>query len=48
VLVQPRLDLRLQARAGVTELGELDEVLELEVVDVIDQGAVARYPGLLS
>jgi hypothetical protein len=39
VLGQPRLDALLQARAGVAELRELDEVLELEVVDVVDQGA---------
>ena len=29
----------LEPRAAVTELGELDEVLQLEVVDVVDQGA---------
>ena len=32
-----RVDLGLDARAAVAELGELDEVLELEVVDVVDQ-----------
>src|SRR4051795_4399608 len=39
VLVQPRLELGLEPRAGVTELRELHEVLQLEVVDVLDQGA---------
>jgi hypothetical protein len=48
VLVEPGLDLLLEARAGVAELGELDEVLELEVVDVIDQGAGGPISGLLS
>jgi hypothetical protein len=37
VLVEPRLDALLQARARITELGELDEVLQLQVVDVVDQ-----------
>jgi len=45
VLVEPSLDLLLEARTRVAELGELDEVLELEVVDVVDQGSVARSPG---
>jgi hypothetical protein len=48
VLVEPGLDALLEARARITELGELDEVLELEVVDVVDQGALARSPGFLS
>jgi hypothetical protein len=39
VLVEPVGDVALQARAAVAQLGQLDEVLELEVVDVIDQGA---------
>jgi hypothetical protein len=43
VLLQPRLDALLEPRAGIAELGELDEVLELEVVYVVDQSArVAR------
>jgi hypothetical protein len=39
VLVEPGLELGLEPGAAVTELGELDEVLQLEVVDVVDQGA---------
>ena len=38
VLGQPRLDALLEPRTRVAELGQLDEVLELEVVDVVDQG----------
>ena len=37
VLMQPVRDLGLEVRAVVAELGELDEVLQLEVVDVVDQ-----------
>jgi hypothetical protein len=37
VLAQPALDRRLQLAAAVPELGELDQVLQLEVVDVVDQ-----------
>jgi hypothetical protein len=48
VLVEPGLNALLQARARVAELGQLDEVLELEVVDVIDQGAGGPISGLLS
>jgi hypothetical protein len=39
VLAEPGLELGLEPGAVVTELGELDEVLQLEVVDVVDQGA---------
>jgi hypothetical protein len=44
VRVQPVLEPALQAGAVVTELGELDEVLELQVVDVVDQ--LRPLPGL--
>jgi hypothetical protein len=37
VLAQPVGEAALEARAGVAELGQLDEVLELQVVDVVDQ-----------
>ena len=37
VLLQPVRDLGLEVGAVVAELGELDEVLQLEVVDVVDQ-----------
>ena len=37
VLSQPARHLGLEVGTGVAELGELDEVLELEVVDVVDQ-----------
>jgi hypothetical protein len=47
VLVEPGLELGLEARAAVTELGELDEVLQLEVVDVVDQGASGPTVGAL-
>jgi hypothetical protein len=39
VLAQPPVDLRLELRTRVPELRELDQVLELEVVDVVDQGS---------
>jgi len=39
VLVEPARERGLEPGAVVTELGELDEVLKLEVVDVVDQGA---------
>jgi hypothetical protein len=42
VLVQPALDLPLERGAAVGQLGELDQVLELEVVDVVDRGG---FPG---
>jgi hypothetical protein len=48
VLVEPGLDLLLEARTRIAELRELDEVLQLEVVDVVDQGTSARSPGSLS
>ena len=35
---QPLLDLRLHDRALIAELGQLDEVLQLEVADVVDHG----------
>jgi hypothetical protein len=38
VLLEPALDRALDVGASVAELGELDEVLELEVVDVVDRG----------
>jgi hypothetical protein len=41
VLVEPGLDALLDVSARVAQLGQLDEVLELQVVDVIDQGATA-------
>ena len=47
VLVEPGLELGLEPGAAVTELGELDEVLQLEVVDVVDQGARAPPTGAL-
>jgi hypothetical protein len=37
VLLEPRLDALLEPRTLVSELGQLDQVLELEVVDVVDQ-----------
>jgi hypothetical protein len=51
VLGEPALDVGLELRARVAELRELDEILELEVVDVIDQGVAAdpsRTRSLLS
>jgi hypothetical protein len=48
VLVQPVGDVALEAGAAVAQLGQLDEVLQLEVVDVIDQGPrPARLSGRL-
>jgi len=43
VVVQPAPDVALELRAGVAELRQLDEILELEVVDVVDQGASRLY-----
>jgi hypothetical protein len=37
VLAQPAGELTLEAGAAVAELGQLDQVLELQVVDVVDQ-----------
>jgi hypothetical protein len=37
VLAQPLGQVALEPRAAVAELGQLDEVLELQVVDVVDQ-----------
>jgi hypothetical protein len=37
VIRQPSFDALLERGAAVAELGELDEVLELEVVDVVNQ-----------
>jgi hypothetical protein len=42
VLVQPVGDVPLEMRTSITELGQLDEVLQLQVVDVIDQGPAPR------
>jgi len=47
VLVEPALQLLLEPRTRVAELGQLDEVLELEVVDVVDQGATGPAAGAL-
>jgi len=38
VVVQPRPHVGFELAALIAELGELDEVLKLEVVDVVDQG----------
>jgi hypothetical protein len=37
VLVQPVGEVTLDVGAAVAELGQLDQVLELQVVDVVDQ-----------
>jgi uncharacterized protein (DUF427 family) len=46
VLVQPVGEAALEAGAAVAELGELDQVLELEVVDVIDQPVAEGTRGI--
>ena len=37
VLGEPGFDLLLDSRAAIAQLGELDQVLQLQVVDVVDQ-----------
>ena len=39
VVVQPPLHLALELAAAVSQLRQLDQVLELQVVDVVDQWA---------
>ncbi len=44
VLGEPAPDLLLDAGAAVTELRQLDEMLQLQVVDVVDQPCLDCYP----
>ena len=42
VLGQPGLDLLLDGSTAVAQLGELDQVLQLQIVDVIDQDSTSN------
>jgi hypothetical protein len=45
VLGQPALDLVLERGAAIAELGELDQVLQLQVVDVVDHSPPSCFEG---